>query len=338
MSELEMHWRPGDEPAAPLNVAVSGAAGRVAYGLVFRIAAGELFGPHQPVALRLLDVDGAIELLTAIQLELLDCAFPLLTSLQLTTHADEAFADADWIIMLASSGRLAWDAPRLDLVRANAPLYVEHGQVINRVAARARMLVVAEPCNTNCLIALHQAPNVPREHWFALNRLARMRATALIAEKAGVAVSQVNRVTVWGNLSEHIFVDFHNTFIGDRPAHQVILDRDWPRKVLEPAVARRESEVFRLRGSTPAATAVQAILGTIRSITNPTPFGRRFGAAVCTNGSYGVPYGLVFGLPLRTEDGRSWSVVDGLYLDDYANSRLQQNIDELEHEAVVAGR
>ncbi len=338
MSNVGMHWRPGDETPPAIQVAISGAAGRVAYGLIFRIAAGELFGPHQPVALRLLDVDAAADTLTAIKLELQDCAFPLLAGLQLTTRADEAFADADWIIMLACAAQMAWDAPRLELVRANAPLYAEHGQVVNRVAARARMLIVAEPCNTNCLVALRQAANVPHEHWFALNRPARMRATAVIAEKAGVPVSQVNRVTVWGNHSEKIFVDFHNAFIGDKPAHQLIRDEDWPRQVLEPAVARRDCEVFRLRGSTPAATAVQAILGTVRSIITPTPYGRRFGAAVCSDGSYGVPHGLVFGLPLRTEDGRSWSVVEGLYLDEYANSRLDENIDDLEREAVVAGQ
>jgi malate dehydrogenase len=284
-----------------------------------------------------LDVAGATQLLTAIKLELQDCAFPLLADLHLTVQADEAFADADWIILLACAAAARWDAPRMDLVRANAPLYAEHGQVINRLAARARMLVVAEPCNTNCLVAMQQAFNVPHEHWFALNRLARMRATALIAEKARVPVSQVNRVTVWGNHSEKIFVDFHNAFIGERPAYQVISDPQWPRDVLEPAIARRASDVFRLRGSAPAATAIQAILGTIRSISNPTPFGRRFGAAVCSDGSYGVPQGLVFGLPLRTEDGRSWSIVDGLYLDEYASSRLAENIDDLQREAVVAG-
>jgi malate dehydrogenase len=144
-------------------------------------------------------------------------------------------------------------------------------------------------------------------------------------------------VTVWGNHSEQVFVDFHNAFVGQRPAYQVISDPDWPRQVLEPAVASRDRDVHRLRGATPAATAVQAILGTIRSITTPTPLGRRFGAAVHSEGAYGVPRGLVFGLPLRTEDGRSWSIVDGLYLDDYANSRLQENIDDLEREAVVAG-
>jgi malate dehydrogenase len=336
MSDISTNWRPGDEPPAPVHVAISGAAGRVAYGLVFRIAAGELFGSHQPIALRLLDVEGSKDLLTAIELELRDCAFPLLDSLNLTTSAEDAFVDADWIVMLACAAQTAWNAPRLDLVRANAPLYAEHGQVINRVAVR-RVLVVSEPCNTNCLVALHQAPNVPKEHWFALNRLARMRATAMIAEKASVPVSQVNRVTVWGNHSEQIFVDLHNAFVGARPAYQVISDPDWPRQVLEPAVARRESEVYRLRGATPAATAVQAILGTIRSITVPTPFGRRFGAAVHSEGAYGVPRGLVFGLPLRTEDGRSWSIVDGLYLDEYANSRIQENIDDLEREAVIAG-
>ena len=144
-------------------------------------------------------------------------------------------------------------------------------------------------------------------------------------------------MTVWGNRSEKIYPDFHNAFIGDRPASQVITDRNWPREVLEPTVANREHQVERLRGCTPSATAVQAILGTIRSITRPTPFRQRFGAAVVSDGSYGIPGGLVFGFPLRTDDGHTCSVVEGLYLDEYAESRLAENVEELEREAVVAG-
>ena len=183
---------------------------------------------------------------------------------------------------------------------------------------------------------MKNAPNVMAERRFALNRLDRMRATSLIAEKARVPLTRVNRVTVWGNRSEKIYVDFHNAFIGDRPANKVILDPEWARKVLEPTVGRREEELFHLTGALPVGTATQAILGTIRSVSTPTPPGRRFGAGVRSDGSYGVPHGLIFGFPLRTEDGKSWSITEGMYMDEYADSRLEENIEELELESVVA--
>ncbi len=229
------------------------------------------------------------------------------------------------------SAAARWIAARSELVRANAPIYVEHGQAINRVAARARMLVVAEPCNTNCLVAMQEAPNVPHEHWFALNRLDRMRATALIAEKARVPVSQVNRVTVWGNHSEKIFVDFHNAFIGDRPACQVITDPQWPREVLEPAVARRESEVFRncagrRRRPPPSRRFWER---SARSRTR-LRLAARFGAAVVPTAAtaFRRAWYSAFRCGPRTDD--TWSIVEGLYLDDYASSRLAENIDDLD--------
>ncbi|HEY1785839.1 MAG TPA: malate dehydrogenase [Pirellulales bacterium] len=334
---VDSSFQCGDEPSVPIRVAVSGAAGRVGYELVFPIASGGLFGPCRPVSLSLLDLPDRMHLLEATRLELQDCAFPLLGDLRLSADPAEAFADADWIVLLAGAPLRFDGTARLDLVRQNGPIYAEHGQAINRVAATARILVVAEPCNTNCLIALKHAPDIPEERWFALNRLDRMRATAMIAQKAGVAVARVNRVTVWGNHSEKIYVDFHNSFIDDRPAGQIITDPAWARDVLEPTVAKRERQIQQLRGSTPAETAVQAILGTIRSISTPTPLRGRFGAAVISDGSYGVPRDLVCGLPLRTEDGLSWSIVEGLYLDEYAETRLAENVEELEREAVVAG-
>jgi malate dehydrogenase len=259
-------------PRRPIRIAISGTAGRVAYNLVFDIAAGMLFGPHQPVAVSLLDLPETMQLLEALRLELMDCAFPLLAELKHSDDPAESFAGADWIILLANTLRRFPAMSRLDMLRSSGPIYVEHGRAINHATATARILVVAEPCNTNCLVAMTNAPDVPRERWFALNRLTRMRATAMIAEKAGVPVSQVNCVTVWGNHSEKIYVDFHNAFIGDRPAAQVITDKDWPRNVLEPAVTHRQHQIELLRGATPSATAVQAILGTIRSLTTPTPF------------------------------------------------------------------
>lgn len=327
----------GRTAPVPIRVAVSGAAGRIGYSLVFRIAAGALFGANQPVSLSLLEAPAAMHALAAIDLELRDCAFPLLSYLQLSDDPEEAFADADWIVMLAGAHQRFGQQSRIDLVRENVPLYVEHGRAINIASKYARVLVVAEPCNTNCLAAMRQATDVPREHWFALNRLERMRATALIAEKAHVPVSRVNRVNIWGNHSEKLYVDFHNSFVGDRPAHTVIQDTEWVRNVLQPTVQNRNAEIYRLRGASPAATTAQAILGTIHSLSTPTPYRHRFGAAVVSNGNYGVPRNLIFGFPLRTEDGHTWSVVNDLYMDDYAQGRLEDNVAELQHEAAVAG-
>jgi malate dehydrogenase len=336
-SDANPRDRLGDEPPPPVRIAISGAAGRVGYGLAFQIASGSLFGFRQPLTLSMLETPPAMKHLQAMRLELRDCALPLLDDVLISDDPHEAFADADWIVMLASRVAKPSAESRHDLVRANSPIYAEHAAAINNVALQARALVVAEPCNTNCRVAIKYAPNLPAERWMALNRLDRMRATALIAEKAGVPVARVNRVTVWGNRSGKIFPDFHNAFIGERPAHQVITDSRWAREVLEPTISGREQELFENYGATPSGTAVQAILGTIRSSTAPTPVRRRFGAAVRSDGEYGVPRGLVFGFPLRTVDGQTWSIVEGLYLDEYAQSRLEQNVEELEREAVIAG-
>ncbi len=321
----------------PIRVAISGAAGQVGYSLVFRIAAGGLFGANQPVSLSLLEAPDNLHSLAAIDLELRNCAFPLLSFLQITDDPHQAFSNADWVVLLAGAPMQQPRKARLDLLRENVPLYVEHGRAINAASKHARVLVVAEPCNTNCLVAMSEAPDVPREHWFALNRLERMRATSMIAEKARVPVSHVNRVNVWGNHSEKMYVDFHNAFIGDRPAPAVIDDLKWVREVLQPTVQSRTAKIFQLRGASPAATTAQAILGTIHSLSTPTPYRHRFGAAVVSNGAYRVPHNLVFGFPLRTEDGETWSIVDDLYLDNYAQSQLEDNVAELQHEAAVAG-
>jgi len=308
----------------------------VGYGLVFRIAAGAMFGAHQQVSLRLLEHSDQMQRLQATAMELTDCAFPLLKSFIVTDDPLEAFAGADWIVLLAGSPVDVPRPSRIDVLKANGEIYVEHGRAINKVSPAARILVVAAPCNANCMIAMSQAHDVPKQHWFALNRLDRMRATALIAQKAGVPVSQVNRVIVWGNHSELMYVDFHNAFIGDSPAHEVITDVQWAHESLQKAVTHRSAEIFRLRGRSPIATATQAILGTIHSIVTPTPFERRFGAAVYSDGSYGVPKGLIFGFPVRTEDGKQWSIEQGLYLDEFAQTKIDRNVAELEYEAVLA--
>lgn len=321
--------------AEPIRVAISGAAGRVAYALVFRIAAGGMFGANQPVILRCLDVPESQKQLEALYWELTDAAFPLLVDFRATSDADDAFGDADWIFLLASRTDLS-PADHAMALQVNGPIYQAHGQAINRASPRARVLVVGTPSHTNCLIAMTNAPNLPPERWFALNRLYRMRATAIIAQKLAVPVSHVNRVSVWGNPGPSMYVDYHNSFVGDVPAWQKLQDREWERGALQQSVGARASQHFQLSGVTPAATAAQAILGTVRSLIVPTPYLRRFGAGVVSDGSYGIPRGLVFGYPLRTEDGRTWSIVRDLYHDEFAIERLQASIEELQFEAALA--
>lgn len=317
----------------PIRVAVSGAAGRIGYALVFRIAAGGLFGPDQPISLSLLELPEARAGLEACAMELKDCAFPLLRELRTGIDSPAAFEAADWIILLGGRPFSNQITSRLDLLRENAPIMVEQGRAINKSAPNARVLVVAQPCCTNCLVARSQAPGVPGEHWFALTQLARMRATSLIAEKTGAQITQVSRVTVWGNNSREAYVDLHNARVNDKPALEAIDDRAWIKQVMEPAVAGRGREVLRVRGSAPAGSVAQAILGTIHAVTTPTPFDGWFNAGVISNGCYGVRRGLVFGFPLATTDGRNWSIVESLYVDEYAQERIAANVAELEREA-----
>lgn len=325
------------EELPPIRIAITGAAGRIGYSLVFRVAAGALFGPDQPVELRLLESSPQMASLNGVGLELRDCAFPLLSNLTITDQPKEAFEKADWVIMLVGDTSISLTRDRRKLLQTYAPIFADHGSAMNDVCPNARVLVVSEPCNTNCLMAMRHAPNIPTSHWHALNRVDQIRATSLIAEKARVPVSKVNRVTVWGNRSDKIFVDFHNSFIGEQPAYEVITDSEWVRNVLELTVQQRSHKIQDLRQSTAAATTVQAILGTIRSLTTPTPLNRRFGASVVSDGSYNVRKGLIFGLPLRSEDGQTWHVVNNLYIDEYAQRRIAENVQELDEEAASLG-
>jgi malate dehydrogenase len=320
--------------SAPIRVALTGAGGQICYSLLFRIAAGAFFGPEQPVELSLLETPEMLPRLDAVQMELFDCAFPLLARLRATSDPVEAFEHAQWVILIGSVPYRP-DLDRMGLLRANGPIFVAQGRAINEASPRARVLVVANPCNTNCLIAMSVARDVPREHWFAMTRSDQNRARALIAEKAAVSPDRVTRVIAWGNHSPSVYPDFHNAFIDDRPAHEVIRDPEWVRRTFEPTVCGRSQQILETRGASAAASAAQAIIGTVRSITTPTPYEHRFSAAVVSDGSYGIPRGLVFGFPLRTEDGQSWSIVPGLYHDDHGLERLAQNVAELEQEATV---
>jgi malate dehydrogenase len=318
-----------------IHVAISGATSEPAYALLFRIASGGMFGPDRHVVLHLHDAPGSLSALEASRMELLDCAFPLLSHIGSFEDAEMAFEGVDWILLLG--GRAYEKKPaRPELLHANAHLFVQVGRAANIVAPTARILVAVPPDNTGCLIGSRYAPNIPVEHWFALNLTAKSRAMIMIAEKAGVSIEKVHRVTIWGNHSDRMYIDVHNALIDDHPAHELLSDDEWIRRVLTPGVIRRSLRIRELRGGWPAGTIAQAVLGTVRSLTTPTPYNRWFGAGVASDGSYGVPRGLFFGFPLITRDGQKWEIVRDLYLDSNALERIADNVSELQHEASLA--
>jgi malate dehydrogenase len=320
----------------PIRIAISGAAGRVAYALLFRIANGGLFGKEQPIALSLLDLPERLNVLEAHALELRECAFPLLHDLRFGSDSVQMFREADWVILLGGKRLSSGSQSHVDLLHQNAPIMIGHSRAINRASPAARVLVVASPCNTSCLVAMSHAQDVPKEHWFALNQLIRSRAIAMVADKARVPVTQVTRLTVWGNNSENAYVDLQNARIGELPAVQAIGDPNWRHEVFDRALADQFREIARRTGETPAGSTAHAILATIRAITTPTPFGHWFGAGVASDGSYyEVPRGLVFGFPLVTADGKTWTIPREHYLDDQARERIAQNVAELELEALA---
>lgn len=320
----------------PIRVAITGAGGQIGYALLFRIASGGLFGPDQPVALNLLEITPALPSLRGTLMELEDCAFPLLADVKATDQAEDAFGDANWVILVGGLPRKD-GMSRADLIRANGPIFTSQGQAIhNAAAADVRVLVVANPCNTNCLIARSHAPKVPSERWFAMTRLDQNRAASQLAAKAGVPVSQVSRMTIWGNHSDTQYPDYKHALIGGQPATKVITDASWYTETFIPTVAKRGGAVIKARGASSAASAANAALDTVRSASFPTAPGDWFSAGIVSDGSYGVPAGLVYSYPLRSEDGKSWKIIQGLDLDAEAQARVDASAKELiaEREAV----
>jgi malate dehydrogenase len=312
----------------PIRVAVTGAGGQIGYALIFRIAAGGVFGPGQPVALGLLEITPALPALNGTLMELEDCAFPLLADVRATDKAEEAFEGADWVILVGGLPRKE-GMSRADLIRANGPIFTGQGRAINDAAGPdVRILIVANPCNTNCLIARSHAPKVPAERWFAMTRLDQNRAAAQLAKKAGVPVGEVKEMTIWGNHSDTQYPDYKNAKIGGRPAPEVIADHTWFAEAFVPTVAKRGAAVIKARGASSAASAANAAIDSVRSAATPTPPGDWFSAGVVSDGSYGIPSGLIYSFPLRS-DGRAWSIVQGLPIDDDARKRLDASAQEL---------
>ena len=316
----------------PIRIAITGAGGQIGYALIFRIASGGLFGPQQPVSLRLLEITPALPALNGTLMELEDCAFPLLADVKATDKATEAFEGADWVVLVGGLPRKE-GMSRADLIRANGPIFTGQGKAINDAAGPdVRVLTVANPCNTNALIARSHAPKVPAERWFAMTRLDQNRAAAQLAIKAGVPVGAVSRMTIWGNHSDTQYPDYKNARIGGKPAPEVIADPAWFADQFIPVVAKRGSAVIKARGASSAASAANAALDGVRSAAVATPGDDWFSAGIVSDGSYGIPSGLIYSFPLRSADGKSYSVVPGLPIDDDARRRLDASAEELKAE------
>lgn len=315
---------------SPIRVAVTGAAGQIGYSLLFRLANGETFGADQPVILQLLEVTPAMDGLKGVVMELQDCAFPLLHGIVATDDPKVAFKDANWALLVGAKPRGA-GMERKDLLTENGKIFVEQGQALNEVAASdIRVLVVGNPCNTNCLIAMKNAPNIPQDRWFAMTRLDENRAKTQIANKAGVLVEAVTNVGVWGNHSATQFPNFEHALVGGKPALDVVQDRAWLEGEFMTTVQKRGAAIIAARGKSSAASAANAAIDSIRSLINPTPEGDWYSVGLISNGNpYGVAEDLIFSFPMRTKADGTLEMVTGLELSDYAKSKIKVTENEL---------
>lgn len=318
----------------PIRVAVTGGAGQIAYSLLFRIASGEVFGADQPVELQMLEITPAMAALEGTAMELDDCAFPLLTNMVLTDDPETAFRDVNWALLVGSKPR-GKGMERSDLIRENGPIFVSQGQAIAKGASSdVRILVVGNPCNTNCLIARSNAKEIPDNRWFAMTRLDHNRATAQLAQKAGVAVADISNVTIWGNHSATQFPDFFHARIQGKPAAEVITDSDWLEGEFISTVQKRGAAIIEARGKSSAASAANAIIDHVVSFVGETPTSDWTSAAIVSDGSYDVPPGLISSFPLRSiHDG--WEIVQDLEINDFAHAKIGASIDELQKERAV---
>jgi malate dehydrogenase len=322
----------------PLHVTVTGAAGQIGYSLLFRIGSGEMFGPDRPVVLRLLEIEPGMKALEGVVMEIDDCAFPLVSDIVTTTDLDTAFDGTSWALLVGSIPRKA-GMERGDLLTVNGGIFGPQGRAIAaNAAADVRILVVGNPCNTNCLIARSNAPDVPADRWFAMTRLDENRAKIQLAHKAGVPVSGVSNLAIWGNHSATQFPDYANALIGGKPATEVIEDTAWLQGDFLTTVQKRGAAIIDARGLSSAASAANAALDSVVSIRSGTPGDDVTSLAVVSSGEYGVPEGLQFGFPVRTGADGNWTVVEGLSHDSFATERIRITTEELEAErADVAG-
>lgn len=318
----------------PIRVAVTGAAGQIGYALLFRIASGQMFGPNQPVALNLIEIEPGMAALEGVCMELDDCAFPLLTDVVATSDLNTGFNGANWSLLVGSVPRKD-GMERGDLLGINGKIFTGQGQAINNHAASdARVLVVGNPCNTNCLIAMNNAPDVPNDRFFAMTRLDENRAKTQLAQKAGVAVSSVSNLCIWGNHSATQYPDFTNAKINDAPATDAISDREWLEGEFISTVQKRGAAIIKARGLSSAASAANAIVDSVRSVTEPTAEGDWHSLCICSDGSYGVEKGLISSLPMRNTGGEL-TIVQDVPINEFSRAKIDATVNELKEEKTM---
>ena len=322
--------------ARTVKVAVTGAAGQIGYAILPRLASGEVFGRDVRISLHLLEITPALKALEGVVMELDDCAFPLLDDIVITDQADEAFDGINWGLLIGSKPR-GPGMERGDLIRENGPIFVGQGQALARAAADVQVLVVGNPANTNGLITMshgHKA-GIPRARFQAMTRLDQNRAQAQLAQKAGVKVSAVTNMAIWGNHSATQYPDAENARIEGRPAHDVIGHHAWLREEFIQIVQQRGAAVIDARGLSSAASAANAALDHIVSVESATPDGDFFSAGVYSDGSYGIDEGLMFSFPIRSDGQGGWEIVQDLELSDFARAKIKATEDELKEERTV---
>jgi malate dehydrogenase len=319
---------------SPLHVAITGAAGQIGYSLLFRIASGSMFGPDQPVVLHLIEIEPALPALGGVVMELQDCAFPLLKGIVATSSLEQGFKGVHWALLVGSVPRKA-GMERKDLLAINGKIFTGQGQAIAAHAAPdVRVLVVGNPCNTNCLIAMNNAQGVPAERWFAMTMLDQNRAVTQMALKAGTDTTAVTNLAIWGNHSSTMYPDFYNAKIGGRAAIDVVSDEAWIKDTFLPTVQQRGAAIIKARGLSSAASAANAVVDTVRGLTTPTKAGDWFSVAVCSDGSYGIEKGLMYSYPIRS-DGQKWEIVQGLKLTDFSKLKITATENELKEEKAL---
>jgi malate dehydrogenase len=318
-------------PVQPVHVTVTGAAGQIGYALLFRIASGQMLGPDTPVRLRLLEVPQAVKAAEGVALELDDCAFPLLDGIDIHSEPKAAFDGANVALLVGARPRTA-GMERGDLLAANGGIFGPQGAAINAGAADdIRVLVVGNPANTNAFIAATAAPDVPKDRFTAMTRLDHNRAVAQLAKKTGSTVADIARVTIWGNHSATQYPDLAHATVGGRPALDVVGDETWVRETFVPTVAKRGAQIIEARGASSAASAANAAIDHVRSWVHGTPEGDWTSAGVVSDGSYGVPEGIVSSFPV-TSSGGAWQIVPGLTIDAFARDRIDASVAELVEE------
>ncbi|MCP2164447.1 malate dehydrogenase [Goodfellowiella coeruleoviolacea] len=316
---------------APVNVTVTGAAGQIGYALLFRVASGQLLGPDTPVKLRLLEIPQAVKAAEGTAMELDDCAFPLLAGIDIFDDPKQAFAGANVALLVGARPRTK-GMERGDLLEANGGIFKPQGEAINAGAADdIRVLVVGNPANTNALIAQANAPDVPAERFTAMTRLDHNRALSQLAHKLGVSVTEIKKMTIWGNHSATQYPDLYHAEVNGTVAADAVGDDAWLRDEFIPTVAKRGAAIIEARGASSAASAANAAIDHVFDWVNGTPEGDWTSAAVVSDGSYGVPEGLISSFPVVSRNGR-YEIVQGLDLNEFSRQRIDASVAELAEE------